>query len=168
MKLNSIAASHGFPLRFLHLDIEGSTSVICEAIPCVLPYLWVIQGSPARLPVLSQILHQHGGEHPNPAVQLALPEAVVRLSIAVQQADHGALGKGELLIRLAFVIVKRTDVRGYKQRENNKDRQESNQCHSEGLIILSKIYFLVCFAPYCYEENCTPGWRGRDKRHRQQ
>lgn len=127
MKLNSIAASRGFPLRFLHLDKDRSTSVNCEATPCVLPYLCVIQCSAARLPVLSQILHQHGGEHPHPSVQLALPEAVIRLSITVQQADHGALGKGELLFRLAFVIVKCTDVRSCTQTERKQQGQAGKQ-----------------------------------------
>ena len=52
-----------------------------------------------------QVLHQHGGEHAHHAVQLALPEAVVLACLPAQDADDGALGEGELVLRLTSVVV---------------------------------------------------------------
>lgn len=79
---------------------------ICLQAPT---YLYVTEASSTGLPILSEIFYQHGGEDAHPSIELPLPEAVVCLSVAAQQADHRSLRKGEFLVRLALVVVERTD-----------------------------------------------------------
>jgi len=97
-----------------------------------LVYLYVTEpssssssSSSSGLSVLREIVHQHGGEHAHSPVQLALPEAVVRLRVAAQQADHRALVEGELLVRLALVVVECADEYHCKERgiEREKERE---------------------------------------------
>lgn len=124
-------------------------------------HLDVARPSPAALPVLGQVFHQHGGEDSHPSVQLPLPESVVRLSVAAQQANHRPLRKGELLVGLALVIIKCTDVRHCRQAERQRERErKANDKFKEAITIVQECSSLSAPVVIKRMAHC---WRDRDK-----
>lgn len=101
------------------MDVYSPTSFgpsSCTSLKAPLTNLDFPRSCSAALSILRQIFYQHRGEDPHSPVELPLPEPVVRLSVSAEEANHGPLGEGELLVRLALVVVKCSDVHGCEDR----------------------------------------------------
>lgn len=85
---------------------------LCAAVPLSL----------SALAAAGEIFHQHGGEHAHHAVELPLPEAVVLVGLAAQDADDGAFRERQLIVRLSRVVVQRLGERHCGKRGHVKVR----------------------------------------------
>lgn len=59
----------------------------------------------AALSILRQIFYKYRRKDPHFSIQLPLPESIVCLSVSAEEANHGSLGEGQLLVCLALIVI---------------------------------------------------------------
>ena len=82
--------------------------------------LYIARSRSTALPILSQIFYQHRREDTDFSIELPLPESIVCLSVSVEEANHRSLRKRELLVCLALIVIKCSDVCHCKKNRRNK------------------------------------------------